>query len=648
MVKLQQIQQEIADKLTQDKKINVIEVYADTIQRALADAAIQFDTTSSGLDYKILEKGSKGIVGLMRMPWRIQVNNVRSLEEQRRQGTTGAVVAGVEGAAAAKEVVPDTDGMVFVRRFGSDIVLKIIPPTGNGTLPDITQVMDEIGKSDNLDVDEHSIKKLLDKGTGSTYKSVGVYSHDQAMDAQFTIDVGDDDMEARITAQPPGKNGSDITVERVKATCATLKISENSDFSPLDAFIDNPVYNTPVAVVKGTKAENGHDAYMDFHFETDKSKVMMTENRQGQINFKELNLIQNVTAGQVVAEKVPLGKGVPGRTLFGKMLPAKDGADIILPVGTNTHASGDQIIADINGKVDLVASKVTVEAVMEVDEVSIKSGNINFNGSLVVRGTVDDGFAIKVTGDVKINGSVGASTVEAGGNIVVGSGIIGRNVAVIRAGKSVWAKFVQSTTLEVLENIIVTDGIVNCNVIAHKRIVLQGRHAVIAGGRLFAGEEINARTIGTSSESPTRVETGYDIRKKQRVDALQDQQLAMIKTMEDLELNIRTLTNMQKSQGLSPEKEATMAEQMEQQEQLSGQLSAIGEELKQLREFLKSDNHLGVIAVSDVCYPGVTIVVKDATAELKTEVRGATFKYKDGAIDRVKYVPSTLDVTKQE
>jgi uncharacterized protein (DUF342 family) len=373
----------------------------------------------------------------------------------------------------------------------------------------------------------------------------------------------------------------------------------------------------------------------------------MTQDRQGQINFKELNLIQNVVVGQVVAQKVHFAKGIPGRTVYGKLLPAKEGVDIALPLGANVRAEGDNIVAGINGKVDLVAGKVVVEALLELDEVSLKSGNVSFNGTLIVRGNVEDGFSINVTGDLKVNGAVGACTLEAGGNIVVGSGIIGRDVAVVKSGRSIWAKFIQSSKVEAMENLIVSDGIVNCNVIAYKKIVLQGKHAVIAGGRLFAGDEVNARTIGTTSEVNTRVETGYDVKKKQRQDELQTQQIGLIKEMEAIDLNIKTLTNIKKIQGLSDEKEKTLATQTEAREKLNAQLTEISAELKELRDFLKNDPRVGKISASDVAYPGTVVVVKDAMAELKTEVKAVTFICKNGAIDRVKYEASSLDTTKQ-
>ena len=63
----------------------------------------------------------------------------------------------------------------------------------------------------------------------------------------------------------------------------------------------------------------------------------------------------------------------------------------------------------------------------------------------------------------------------ASGNIVVQSGIFGKGEGFIKAGKSLWAKFINDATVEVEENVIVTDSIVNSNVTAMKNIVLRGK-----------------------------------------------------------------------------------------------------------------------------------------------------------------------------
>ena len=162
-------------------------------------------------------------------------------------------------------------------------------------------------------------------------------------------------------------------------------------------------------------------------------------------------------------------------------------------------SDGHTILAATNGQVLLIADKINVEPVMEIEgDVSIKTGNITFLGTVIVKGNVDDGFNIKASGNIEVYGTVGRSSLIADGNIIVSLGIMGRDEGVIQAGKSLWAKFIQNTTVTVEEFVIVADGIINSNVTARKRILLQGKRAAIIGGHLFATEEISAKTVGSS------------------------------------------------------------------------------------------------------------------------------------------------------
>ena len=51
MVTLEAIRKDMAGFLSKDKSINFIEVRADTLDEALADAAVQFDARVANLEY---------------------------------------------------------------------------------------------------------------------------------------------------------------------------------------------------------------------------------------------------------------------------------------------------------------------------------------------------------------------------------------------------------------------------------------------------------------------------------------------------------------------------------------------------------------------------------------------------------------------
>ena len=58
---------------------------------------------------------------------------------------------------------------------------------------------------------------------------------------------------------------------------------------------------------------------------------------------------------------------------------------------------------------------------------------------------------------------------------------MGKDKGFVKAGKSLWAKFIQNSTVEAEEFIIVQDGIINSTVTANKKVLVQGKRASIIG-----------------------------------------------------------------------------------------------------------------------------------------------------------------------
>ena len=87
-----------------------------------------------------------------------------------------------------------------------------------------------------------------------------------------------------------------------------------------------------------------------------------------------------------------------------------------------------------------------------------------------VAGNVEDGFSVKASGKIEVHGTVGKAEIDAEGDIIVNQGITGRNEAKIRAGRSLWSRFIENATVSAGELIIVSDGIMNSNVSSKKKI----------------------------------------------------------------------------------------------------------------------------------------------------------------------------------
>ena len=73
MVTLENLREEMKKYLSQDKELHMVEVHADTVDEALADAAVQLDTKVGNLHYEVIERGSDGFLGLGKKPWKLKI-----------------------------------------------------------------------------------------------------------------------------------------------------------------------------------------------------------------------------------------------------------------------------------------------------------------------------------------------------------------------------------------------------------------------------------------------------------------------------------------------------------------------------------------------------------------------------------------------
>jgi uncharacterized protein (DUF342 family) len=370
--------------------------------------------------------------------------------------------------------------------------------------------------------------------------------------------------------------------------------------------------------------------------------VRVRERADGRVDFKDLKIIQNVVEAQTLAKKIPPEKGVPGRTVTGNQLPARDGKDIALPLGKNVHLGedGSTIIASINGQVTEMNGKINVEPVYTVDgNVSLKTGNIIFLGTVIVNGSVEDGFSVKAAGNIEVNGTVEKAELDAEGDIIVHQGITGRGNGIIQAGKTLVARFIENTVIQAGETVIASDGIINSRVDAGKRIICQGKRATIVGGRLRAGEEINAKVLGSSTAgTETICEVGEDPKTKELIIQLTEARAALEKQLEEIKLNMQTLVNIKKQRKSLPEdKEAYLQTLDERRVEIMTDLHRNAGDIEKAKDLLGNLQARGRVSASSKVYPGVKVVIKDAVEQVRSEYRAVTFLLEDGLVKISKY-----------
>ena len=636
MVDFLQLQEIIKEHLEQDRSIRSVDASGPTLEAAVNEAAALLDTSIRRLEYEILERGSSGFMGAGKKDWVIRAYEKAQTKKKKHSKEDVA-----DEEEANVQVIVNKDGDAFAQCRSDGVYLKVVPPVGNGNRIYSAYAMQVLHNKNIEEFDHAMVEKLVDEADGMYVKVAG-FNHMPINDAMAQVEVDDSEMHVYVTVMPPGEGGADLTVDAYMSLLTQNRVYHGIKEDFIKEFADKPSYRERVEIAEGLRPVNGNDAYIHYYFETDQTKIKLKEGTNGKVNFKELNIVQNVVQNQPLAKKMPPEDGVDGKTVTGKILPAKSGSDIPLPVGTNVHVGDDDdtILADINGQVILASGKINVEPVLTVEgDVNLKTGNIIFLGTVIITGNVEDGFSVKAAGNIEVKGTVSKAELDAEGDIIIYQGINGKGGGRIRAGRSIWSRFMENSNVEAGNMVVVSDGIFNSQVDAIKSIVVMGKRASIMGGRLRAGEEINAKVLGNStSGTETICEVGFDPHSKIELERLQAIKSSSEDELENLRLDLQTLINTKKQRKTLPEdKEMYMQELMDRRQVLTEEMNKANEGIQKVQEYMNQIQVRGRVSASTKVWPGVKIWIRDVKEDVRTEYKAVTFILEAGLVRATKY-----------
>ena len=635
MVDFLRLQSIVKDRLEQDRNIRTVTTSGDSLEQAVTEASVLLDIPVRRIDYEVTEKGVSGFFG-QKKPWTIKAYERIVIKKEVLE-----FFGEGEEEFSKGPVVEDVDGDIFLHLSSDGAYLKVIPPKGDGRRVQEAEAFRLLQHRYVKDYDEALISSVIEEASGE-YVRVGSFEHKIINDSTLLAEISDDEMKGYMSVTPPGVGGCDLSFETYVSFLRNNRIVWGIKEDFLREFADRPTYRSKVVVAEGMNPQNGRNAYIQYNFETSQTRLKLKEGSDGRVDFKDVSIITNVVANQPLAKKIPPEKGVPGRKVTGGFISAKDGKDIPLPLGKNVHVGDDKatIFSDLNGHVILVGGNINVEPVHIVNgDVGVKTGNISLMGTVIVNGNVEVGFRIKATGNIEVKGTVEKAELDADGDIIVHQGITGKSQGCIRAGKSIWAKFIENSRVEAGYMVMVSDGIINSQVDANKRIICRGKRAAIVGGRLRATEEINAKVLGSpTSGTETICEVGVDPQSKMRLETLQEKKVEMEKQCAELERNLQTLTSIKKQRKVLPEaKEASMMEMADKINMLKADLLKNADETMKIQEYLNSIKTRSRVSVSSKVYPGVKIIIRDAVNIIKNDYKAVSFILEDNLIRLTRY-----------
>jgi uncharacterized protein (DUF342 family) len=458
----------------------------------------------------------------------------------------------------------------------------------------------------------------------------------QQPEAEVIASVSKDEMAAFIQFKNFEKL-HELTRERLMEIIQNKGIKFGIIEESIQIFMSDPLAyaQTPLLIAKGQTPSSGLDGSIVPIFDLNDTKRRPLELNDGRVDYRELNRINNVIEGQMIAERKFATKGTPGTTVTGELVPCKDGREAHFKLGKNVtmDPNNQYLYAAIQGLVALTDNgKINVFPVYEVNgDLDYRIGNIDFIGNVVIRGNVLPGFKIKAAGDIRITGNVESAEIEAGGSIDIAGGIIGAMKGFIKAGIDAKSAFMQEANVTAGHNVIVNRSILHCKVRAGHRVICEGPNGLIVGGVVQAGELIESRTIGNSMSIPTTLEVGAPPSLRLELKELYEKLDLLIKTMEKTDKALVYLNQMALTGSLEKGKEELRSNLVITKNTTMNDIAALQERIVEIETFLNAAINAR-IQVSGTIHSGIKIVIGSYTFQINHNNKRVTLFFHNGEL----------------
>lgn len=451
----------------------------------------------------------------------------------------------------------------------------------------------------------------------------------------ISVSISDDALEAYITLNFLPDELKDDHTALIQAIQSALKNADVNYGIIQEALFNDIPLNTPVLIAKGKPPVHGKDSEIKMYSISD-PKPRIIDN--GKVNYYDLDLIHHVKAGDWLGERTDPVPGSPGIDVHGNEIKPNEGILYPLVYDQNSVIQVRQQNKDVlyslkDGAVHYVDNCIAVYDVLEIKgDVDFNVGNIDFDGYVNIKGTVEDNFSVKATKDIEISGEYGIGGVKliesTEGSIYVRGGIAGKNRAKIKCRENLYAKFLSDTEVECEGIVYIGFYVRNCNIRA-KQVIVESGKGQIVGGNIDADVSVESADVGNRMETRTIINIrGFNrelmkMELDETVSAIQSRK----KRMNELISNI--------SSGINTQNDKSEAKKMQRE------IFLLQEEIKKLESRYSSINNYlkvpgeGALIVKNYIYPKVKITIKNEVLDVIKQEFGPTYVFTDGKVQTV-------------
>jgi uncharacterized protein len=483
--------------------------------------------------------------------------------------------------------------------------LSKLPPAERVVLDrqSLGEVIRENG-ADGWSINEEEISRFLREQNDKFEVSRG-YRFAEQRDAQVEVQISGDRLSAWVTLRPP-LGGKKVSAEMITAALQQAGVNYGLLKDKIAELVDGEVCDNAL-IAQGVPPEPGQAASFEKLVDEIENAGHPQEQGNGRVDYHEIGLIRSVVKGTPLIRRTAPTPGIPGTGVDGLPIAPTPGKDTPLTAGTGTEISADDsnlLLAATGGEPVLLGNTAKVVGKLELDGVNFQTGNVDFDGSVVIRGPILTGFKIRAGGDIIAYEEVDGAELLAGGSIELRQGVFGKHNCRLSAKGDVKARFLNDCIVDCEGNLEVRDLLARCAVVCEGKLIAgkDGGKGQVLGGTAIATKGVEVKILGCQTEVPTVVEVSTS----PKLVAQHQQHAKEISRVE------RNLDDIQKSLGYlrkqaSAKSDGRIDKLSEAYFALTEQLETFRAEAQDLTERVKAKVN-GKIVAQEV-YGGVTLKI---------------------------------------
>ncbi len=536
------------------------------------------------------------------------------------------------------------DGYFKITEHTDGHYLEVYAPVEDGRAVTFKEIENALRSAGIKKIDEAGIRDALLNIEGQKIIKVSEAIHEEECDeleesldtvgaqSLYRIEISDNWMEAYIRFSAHAKNKK-ITVEEIIEQLEQRDIRFGIKEDYIKEILLEHKCNVPYVIAQGKQTIPAVPGHIEYFF--DLKPTMKPEiDENGNVNFHKLSVICLVKEKQLLARLSQTKQGTPGMNLRGReLLPAK-GQPVRIRHGKNTYTNDEktELYAETSGLVKYIDKKVIVNNVYEVaGNIGSSTGDIEFDGSIVIYGHVMTGYRVEATGDIEVVGGVEGATLISGGSITLHSGIQGRGKSHLQCAENLSTKFIEQADV-VCKGNIYSEAILHSKVACKGEIIVEGKKSMISGGVVRAGKLVETRTLGSHMGTSTDIEVGIEPALLDEYNTLRKDINKAYEVAEELEKVITLLNKRKELSGeLDDEKTEMYKSAVRNKVFLTNKITKNQQRVEELREEVENRN-AGVVKILGSVYPGVRIGIGNSYYFVQEEIKYTAFYKKGGDI----------------